>query len=201
MLDLGALKVLVEARKSGGMVVSLLELEGLEVKERIGGPIEKSFELDPGLDELEVERMGLLELKKPESRFRTAGEEGIFCNVSIVLSDNDGRDLLPNGWALKICSPRVPSSCVPSSPSSCGRTSSCSRRTGFEDFLNRALLLDFLIGRLEGWTIVLLGTSWSRGLEATMARDDRFVVELDNGSRDGALRKRGLFILLSLGGC
>lgn len=172
--------MLVEARKSGGMAVSLLELEGLEVKERIGGPIEKSFELDPGLDELEVERMGLSELKNPESRFRTAGEEGIFCNVSIVLSDSDGRDLLPNGWAFKLCSSRVPSSCVPSSSSKSGRTSSCSRRTDFEGFLKRALLLGFLIGWLEGWTIALLGTSRSRDFEGTTARSGCLVAELDN---------------------
>lgn len=51
VFDLEALKLLVEARKSGGMHVSLLELEGLELTERVGGPIKESVELEPGLDE------------------------------------------------------------------------------------------------------------------------------------------------------
>ena len=40
----------------------LLELEGLELKERIGGPNADSFELDPGLEELDMERIGLSRL-------------------------------------------------------------------------------------------------------------------------------------------
>ena len=52
--------------------------------------------------------MGLEDLKKLEFLFLTAGEEGIFCKVSIVRSDNDGlgiRDdptvcVSPNGAVL-----------------------------------------------------------------------------------------------------
>jgi hypothetical protein len=36
--------------------------------------------------------MGLSGLKKLEVRFLIAGEEGIFCRVSIARSDNEGRD-------------------------------------------------------------------------------------------------------------
>ena len=43
-VDLGGLKVLVEARKSMGAALSLPELElGLELNDRIGGPIEESL--------------------------------------------------------------------------------------------------------------------------------------------------------------
>lgn len=146
--------------------------------------------------------MGLSELKKSESRLRTAGEEGIFCNVSMVLSDKEGRDLLPNCWLFRNRSLRIlsPNFSLPSPKS--GRTSSCSRRTSFEGFLiNRALLLDFRKGRLEGWTTVPFELSRSRGIAGTGARGDSFVAEADNWSRLGALRKRGLSILLTLGGC
>ena len=35
--------------------------------------------------------MGLSEVKKLESLFRTAGEDGILCKVSMVRSESDGR--------------------------------------------------------------------------------------------------------------
>lgn len=43
-IGFGGLKVFVEARKSTGAVISLPELEfGLELKDRMGGPIDESL--------------------------------------------------------------------------------------------------------------------------------------------------------------
>ena len=123
----------------------------------------------------------------------------MFCNVSIVLSDSDSRDLL-NGSAFTARSCRGSSSCMPSSASISGKTSSCSQRTGPKGFLNSDLSLGCLIRRLGGGTVAWRRISRSRGFGRGAARGDGFVVELDNCSRDRALRKRGLFIF-SLEGC
>ena len=208
------MKVLVEARKSRGVALGGPALEdGLEPNNREGGLIEPS-ELDPGLDlcvPLEVGRTGLSALKKLEALLRTAGEEGIFCRVSIVRSDKDGR-----GFRLMLAlngSPsstgRVPSPCAKScsSPES-GRMNSC-RRAAFEDFLKSASSLGFL----KTWLFCLYSpvpveTSRSRVCEGESCGflvdvpDSRGFKELeaDNCSRDGAGRRRGL-LMLCLAAC
>jgi len=87
------LKVFVEARKSTGIELTTPALDdGLELTDRDGGLIELS-ELDPGREScvpLEVGRIGLSAIKKLEPLFRIAGDDGIFCRVSIVRSDSDG---------------------------------------------------------------------------------------------------------------
>lgn len=87
------MKVFVEARKSTGIELTTPALDdGLELTDRDGGLIELS-ELDPGREfcvPLEVGRVRLSAVKKLEPLFRIAGDDGIFCKVSIVRSDNNG---------------------------------------------------------------------------------------------------------------
>lgn len=77
--DCGGLKLFVEARKSIGK----------EVTEPLPEP-EPALEVGL-LTDREGGRIGLSPLKKLDRLLRTAGEEGIFCNVSIVRSDKEGR--------------------------------------------------------------------------------------------------------------
>jgi len=93
-VDWGGLKVFVEARKSTGTELEGPALDdGLELTDLDGGLIEVS-ELDPGREvcvPLEVGRIGLSDVKKLDPRFRIAGDDGMFCRVSMVRSDNEGR--------------------------------------------------------------------------------------------------------------
>jgi len=75
--------VFVEARKP----------TGIELAEPIEPELEVGLERDRdgGL-------IGFSELKKLDPRFRTAGEVGMFCNVSMVRSDKDGRDFRTGNW-------------------------------------------------------------------------------------------------------
>lgn len=71
-----------------------------------------------------------------------AGEDGMFCNVSIALSDNDGLDFLPNS-----CSPNSPPASTSRTNSSSSLASSrpigSSRRTEVDGFLKRVSWLAF----------------------------------------------------------
>lgn len=94
MVVSGSLKVFVEARKSGGIECLGLLLEpGRELTERKCSFVGTSFSWpDPGLDVgSDGGGVGLSRLKKFEVLLRN-GEEGMFCRVSIVRSDSDGRD-------------------------------------------------------------------------------------------------------------
>lgn len=138
--DCEDLNVFVEALKSVGTCFSLFALdEGLELKDLNGGPIEESFELG-----LELVCMGLSGLKKLDSLLRTAGDAAN--NVSIVLSDRDGRCLLGKLALLDSSDPY--SSCVPSSSEESGMTGSgldtASLRKVRDGFLSSALLAAFL---------------------------------------------------------
>ena len=156
-----------------------------------------------GREEFEGARIGLSELKKFESRLRTAGEEGIFCRVSIVLSDSDGRDLLrvspPSSSPVD-----VPCSCIAPSSVEPGLTESCSCKTTFDGLLRKALLLTFRYGwevLVALWPMEPAEESRSRGVTGAGSRCDGLEeVELDNCSREGALLRRGL-TTLSLGAC
>lgn len=100
----GVLKVFVDARKSTGAVCPWLSpspgppLElGLELTDLDGGRMVPSERwLEPGLEDwkpLDGGRRGLSEVKKLEFLFRTTGEGGMLCKVSIVRSESDGRAL------------------------------------------------------------------------------------------------------------
>lgn len=121
--------------------------------------------------------MGLSELKKLECLFRIAGEEGMFCSVSIALSDNDGIDFL-----LDACSPNTPGEDVPSSRA---KPSPPSRRNGLDEFLKNVSSLA-LRASIGVDSRILEDVDGIRGFEE---------VELDKVSRDGAFRRRGLTTL------
>ena len=122
----GGLKVFVDARKSIG--TELTEPEPAEP------------ELDVGRDkERDGGRMGFSELKKSDLLFLMSGELGMFCNVSMVRSDKDGR-----GFRTGVCSSGTgfatfgcASSCLESS------RIVCPRRTDLEGFRKRPLSLGF----------------------------------------------------------
>lgn len=88
------MKVFVEARKSTCNELARPALDdGLELTDRDGGRIEPS---EPELGRefcvpLDVGRIGLSVAKKLEPLFCGEGDDGIFCRVSMVRSDNDGR--------------------------------------------------------------------------------------------------------------
>jgi hypothetical protein len=93
---------------------------------------------------LDAGRIGLSGLKKPEPRFRTAGEGGMFLRVSIARSDKDGRGFRRVSLVLSGCSSNssAPTSGnISSSPLNCDWSSSRSR--AYEDFLNSASSLAF----------------------------------------------------------
>jgi hypothetical protein len=135
--------VFVEARKSTGTELDGPALDdGLELTDLDGGLIEVS-ELDPGREfcvPLEVGRIALSEVKKLEPLFRTAGDDGMFCRVSMVRSDNEGRGFrgtaTPNFCSSSTGMPPFPGANSSSSEES--RRTNSSRNEGFEGFLNNA---------------------------------------------------------------
>jgi hypothetical protein len=179
--------VFVEARKS----------TGIEVAE----PTEP--ELEVGLErDREGGLIGFSELKKLAPRFRTAGEAGIFCSVSMVRSDKDGRDFRTSNWYVCSSSTGDASSFTASSSSALESSRiGCSRKTVLEGFLKSALPLGFLCSRLEGGSTCdpvegsrsrakirdsrLAGVVGTGGLEG---------MEADSCSRDAEGRRRGLLI-------
>jgi hypothetical protein len=110
------------------------------------------FELEVGLDrDCDGGRAGFSELKKLERRFRKAGEDGMFCSVSIVRSDRDGRGfLIESSYGCSSTGDASSARIISSS----GRTSSRtgrSRKEAFEGCFDSALLLGFRnSGRVVG---------------------------------------------------
>lgn len=99
--------------------------------------------LDVGLlTDCEGGRIGLSLLKKLDRRFRTAGEDGMFCRVSIVRSDNDGRGRRGKSY----CASSSTTVAIFSSGVSCSSLGSgfTGRRAALEGFLNRISPLGFL---------------------------------------------------------
>lgn len=189
----GGRKVLVEALKSTSTELP----EVLELELEVGLDID----CDGGL-------AGFSELKKLEPRLRTAGEDGIFCRVSIVRSDKDG--LCFRVGNSHVCSSTGDDSSA-RTRSSCGRDSSRkggSRRRAFEGFLDSALSLGFRkSGRTVGvYVTELVEGSRSRRKDWLDCRRTGEVmlrgreVEGDSCSLEAELRKRGL-LMVSLEDC
>lgn len=147
--DCGCLNVFVEALKSRGIDLT-----------------EPDPEPDPALEvglltARDGGRIGLSLLKKLDRLLRTAGEDGIFCSVSIVRSEREGRGLLGRPCCASSSTTVPICSSITSSLGSCF----ISRKVGREGFLNIASPLGFLRRVCGGGLCITVPVEASRSRE------------------------------------